>query len=157
MWQKSHYQTVCRSRTIGDVATEDDLFLGAVHEDKSEPWTVTILINGKPIKFKLDTGTDVTVISTALSSLIVEISPQPSKKTLLGLDRNVLPVAGQIIANLKSGSNTCNQTVYIIPKFHMPLLGRPAIETLHLVKELDQWKMTRHLTHRRLSQHSSEV
>ena len=35
--KKGHYQTICRSRTIGDVTTEDDLFLGAVHEDRSEP------------------------------------------------------------------------------------------------------------------------
>ena len=136
MWKKGHYQTVCRSRTIEDVTTEDDLFLGAVHEDRSEPWTATILIDGKPIKFKLDTGADVTVISAALSSSVVESNPQPAKKTLLGPDQHVLPVTGQFIANLKSGSNTCNQTVYIVPELHMPLFGRPAIEALHLVKRV---------------------
>ena len=91
MWQKGHYQVVCISRTIGDVT---DLFLGTVQDDKSEPWTATILINDKPIKFKLDTGADVTVISTALSKSVGESSLQPSKKTLLGPNQNKLPVAG---------------------------------------------------------------
>ena len=134
--KKGHYQAVCRSRTIGDVTTEDDLFLGALHEDISEPWTATILINDKPIKFKLDTGADVTVISAALNNSVVKSNPQPSKKTLLGPDRNALPVTGQFVANLKAGSSTCNQTVYVVPELHTPLLGRPAIEALQLVKRV---------------------
>ena len=78
------------------------------------------------------------MISAALSSSIIEGIPQPAKKTLLGLgpDQNILPVAGQFTANLKSGTNTCNQTVYVVPDLHIPLLGRPAIEALGLVKRV---------------------
>ena len=48
----------------------------------------------------------------------------------------MLPVTGQFVANLKAGSNTCNQTVYVVPELHTPLLGRPAIEALQLVKRV---------------------
>ena len=54
--KKGHYQTVCRSKTVGDITTGDDVFLGTVQEDKSAPWTVTMFVNNKPITFKLDTG-----------------------------------------------------------------------------------------------------
>ena len=63
--KKGQNQTVCRSKTVGDVTT-GDVFLGTIQEDKSEPWTVTILVNHKSITFKLDTGADVTVISKTL-------------------------------------------------------------------------------------------
>ena len=119
-----------------DVTTEDGLFLGALHEDQSEPWTATILINNRSIKFKLDTSADVTVISAALNNSVVKSNPQPSKKTLLSPDRNVLPDTGQFVANLKAGASTCNQTVYVVPELHTPLLGRPAIEALQLVKRV---------------------
>ena len=134
--KKGHYQTVCRSKTVGDITTGDDVFLGSIQEDKSEPWTVTILVNDKPITFKLDTGADVTVISKALSSQIIEGTPQPPKKNLLGPDQKTLPVIGQFTASLKSGTTTCSQTVYVVPDLHMPLLGQPAIQALELVKQV---------------------
>ena len=34
-------------------------------------------------------------------------------------------------------STICNQTVYVVPDLHMPLLGRPAIQALELVKRVD--------------------
>ena len=109
--KKGHYQTVCRSKTVGDITTGDDVFLGTIQEDKSDPWTVTILVNDKPITFKLDTGVDVTVTSKALSSQIIKGTPQPPKKTLLGPDQKTLLVIGQLTASLKSGTTTCSQAV----------------------------------------------
>ena len=41
---------------------------------------------------------------------------------------------GQFTAYLKSRANSCNQTVYVVPDLHMPLLGRPVIEALGLIK-----------------------
>ena len=132
--RKGHYQAVCRSKTVGDVTTGYDLFLGAIQEDKSEPWTATILINGKPIKFKLDTGADITVISATLSSSIIEGIPQPAKKILLGPDQNMLPVAGQLLPTSKVELIHVTKQWYVVPDLHIPLLGRLAIEALRLVK-----------------------
>ena len=33
-------------------------------------------------------------------------------------------------------STICCQTVYVVPDLHMPLLGRPAIQALELVKRV---------------------
>ena len=59
-------------------------------------------------------GADVTVISKALSSQIIEGTPQPPKKTLLGPDQKTLPVIGQYTASLKSRTPTCSKTVYVV-------------------------------------------
>ena len=93
------------------------------------------------IKFKLDTGADVTVISTALSKSVGKNSLQSSKKTLLGPNQNKLPVVGQFNANLKSGFTTYMQkTIYVVLDLHMLLLGRLAIEALELVKRVGSVK-----------------
>ena len=71
-----------------------------------------------------------------MSSQKIEGTPQPPKKTLLGLGQKTLPVIGQFTASLKSGTTTCSQTVYVVPDLHMPHLGRPAIQALELVKQV---------------------
>ena len=91
-----------------------------------------------------------------MSCQIIEGTPQPPKKTLLGLDQKILPVIGQFTASLKSGTTTCSQTVYVVPDLHMPLLGLPAIQALELVKQVGSLKI-RLLTHRKYSQLSSEI
>ena len=53
----------------------------------------------------------------------------------MGPDQTTLTVMGQFTAYLKSRADSCNQTIYyVVPGLHMPLLDRPAIEVLGLIK-----------------------
>ncbi|KAL1480283.1 hypothetical protein MTO96_051163 [Rhipicephalus appendiculatus] len=72
-----HYATVCLSgrqqptgqrasgsstRKLGTANTEE-VFLGEVSEaDSLKPWFIIALVNSRPVRFKVDTGADVSVI-----------------------------------------------------------------------------------------------
>ena len=61
-----HFQVVCLNsqRTVREVETVDDeFFLGNVHESKCERWMIDVMIQGRPMTFKVDTGADVNVIT----------------------------------------------------------------------------------------------
>ena len=48
-----------------DCKPDDDQFLGAINSHSQTRWTETVLLNGHPIQFKLDTGAEVTAVSEA--------------------------------------------------------------------------------------------
>ena len=52
---------------VGEVQKEtEEAFLGTVqNSENTNPWAITLLVNGKPVEFKIDTGADVTVIPRA--------------------------------------------------------------------------------------------
>ena len=69
--QKGHFQSVCRSANIQGVSScnlNEDNFLGVVTSNvkTDKPWTVTLQLNGIPVKFHIDTGAEVTAVSEAI-------------------------------------------------------------------------------------------
>ena len=77
--KKGHYSAKCFQRTIADVDVtanviaekETDLYDMAnlntvLDSEKDTTWSCTVLLNDQEVKFKLDTGADVTVISDDL-------------------------------------------------------------------------------------------
>ncbi len=63
--KRGHFQTACRSsanvRTVE--STNQEAFMGAVQDSEhTNPWMVTLTVNGKPLEFKIDTGADVSAI-----------------------------------------------------------------------------------------------
>ena len=57
--KKGHFQAMCRSsRNVGEVQKKtDEAFFGTVQNSKNtNPWAITLLVNGKPVEFKIDTG-----------------------------------------------------------------------------------------------------
>ena len=62
---------MCRSANVQGVSSSnlnEDNFLGVVTSDvkTDNPWTVTLQLSGIPVKFHIDTGTEVTVVSEAI-------------------------------------------------------------------------------------------
>ena len=56
--KRGHFQIMCSSN-VSVVESTDDAFMGAVESDHTNPWVVTLLVNGKSLEFKIDTGADV--------------------------------------------------------------------------------------------------
>jgi len=119
------------------VSEEDSQFLGAVtNQNVSNPWETMLLLNNTSVKFQIDTGAEVTVISLDTYKAIGSPPLVPSSKTLRGPSGKILPVMGKFESNLRSDSHVVQQDVYVAKRLHRSLLGRPAIESLGLVKRV---------------------
>ena len=68
---QGHYQSVCRSvtnlATIQTDTVNEEPFLVTIEitsiHSKNNQWMIELLLNGKPVQFKIDTGADATAIS----------------------------------------------------------------------------------------------
>ena len=103
----------------------------------SNPWSVTLLVNGRPVKFKIDTGADVTIIPRSVLRSIPGVALKPPTKTLSGAGCKTLQVEGQFTAALKYHDREATEEVYAVKKLNRSLLGRPAIEALGLVQRVN--------------------
>ena len=129
-----HFQVVCRSTMGSRGGGVEAVYLNTVTtEGKDEPWIVTLLLNGHPTKFKTDTGADVTVIPNTVLRKLHQVKLSLPDRQLLGPNNQKLSVKGCFKGNLKSKTTSTSQHVYVVPGLRMPLLGRPAIESLGLV------------------------
>ena len=114
---------------------ETEAFLGAVWDtERHNPWITTLLVYGKPVEFKIDTGADVTVMPKRVFDSLPGDTLKPAKKILCGPSRRTLPVKGQFVATLKSKERETKEEVFVVKKL---LLGCPAIEALGLVKRVE--------------------
>lgn len=144
-----HYAAFCRSKNVHEFAEWDEekeeLFvdygdsqLGTiVGEVISDPWVVTVKMDDLELKFKLDTGADVTVIPERMIP--------PGKRPLQKVTRKffgpgcaIITVQGKFTANLTHKEKSCTEEVYVVKGLEEPLLGRPAIKALHLIQQVDQ-------------------
>ena len=94
--KKGYFQTVCHTdgavRTVESIK-DDEAFMGVVQQSKgSNPWSITLSVNGISDEFKIDTGADVTVIPM---SVFQRVFLKPATKTLSGASCMSLQVKGQ--------------------------------------------------------------
>ncbi|CAB4038732.1 Transposon Ty3-G Gag-Pol poly, partial [Paramuricea clavata] len=134
--KQGHFAAVCRSKKVRSVTEEtdpkcsysEDYFLGEIsdHERRTK------------VRFKIDTGADVTVIPEAdyLRSGLPQL--RSTSKTLFGPGQEKLPVKGVVKGVLKTSSlKETLQDIYVIGNLKEPLLGRPAIDALNLVQKVE--------------------
>ena len=67
--RKGHFSAKCFSKTVALVTSTEDsgletAFLGVMSSQRGLPWMSDIQLQGETVRFKLDTGADVTAIST---------------------------------------------------------------------------------------------
>ena len=155
-----HFQSVCRSARVSNVDTgtdypredevnvdtgtdypsEDEAFLGGVEATiattSSNPWTVTVNVNGTPLELHIDTGAEVTVIPEQAWTELGQPALDPPDRTLRGPSACKLPTLGKFSADLSREEQAAMEVVYVVKGLHKPLLGCPAIEKLSLVSRI---------------------
>lgn len=109
-------------------------FLGTV-EANQEAWAVELFMKHHKVKFKIDTGADVTVVPESTFREITKgtITLENADKPLLGLGGAPLSVMGMSHESLSNVELTVQENV---KDLHTAFLGWPAILKLSLVARL---------------------
>ncbi|XP_011859611.1 PREDICTED: uncharacterized protein LOC105557076 [Vollenhovia emeryi] len=97
-------------------------------------WTAVVRINGKNIRCKIDTGSDVTALPPEYAE---GRGLTNSTKKLTGPDTTTLKIHGTERATLTYKNQTTQQTIYYIHNLLQPILGRTDAVKLGLVKKID--------------------
>ena len=148
--KRGHFQSVCRTKSLKSVSTEDpveDFFVGMIDEPAplvvptvssgSDPWMVDVLLNDHLIEFQIDTGADVSVISEDQYQELQVPELKPSDKSLVGPGQDKLQVCGQFTETFSYQNRTVQQDVYVVKGLRKPLIGRPAIMSLKLISQVN--------------------
>ncbi|XP_046855956.1 uncharacterized protein K02A2.6-like [Xenia sp. Carnegie-2017] len=145
--KQGHFAAVCRSNSSAKIQSVDDnstdspgdFFLGTISDIENErKWAIDLLLGKSTVKFKIDTGADVTVIPESGFMQTGITRMQSTNKELFGPNQAKLSVKGKIRATLRTAtSKTTEQDIYIVKKLKEPLLGRPAINALDLIATVE--------------------
>ena len=124
---------------------EDHVFLGSitevnsVQEDSESDWHTELLVDEKSVKFRIDTGADVTVVPETYFRKLDSL--EETDKQLYGPGGSMLEVVGIHKATMQTkNSSTVQKTVqdlYVVRGLQKPLLGRPAIQALNLLQRIN--------------------
>ncbi|GBN65096.1 Retrovirus-related Pol polyprotein from transposon 17.6 [Araneus ventricosus] len=129
-----HYAKVCITKPL--TGCSEVAYLGVVQlESKNKTnidWTVTVQVNHKNIKFKIDSGADHTVLSANVFQNVFQNAKfEPPDKILCGPDRNPLKTLG------KFKGKSCTQKIYVISNLKTCILGKSALFSLGLGPNLN--------------------
>ena len=136
-----HFKIACRSKkTVSNVNAESETyFMGAVSRDGEDPWRETLTIGSQKVNFKLDTGADVSVVS---SSTYHSLNPRPSldeTKAILQSPGGRLSCIGTFKANVTTSKDkTGSLTFYVLDGHTENLLSREATARFGFVQRLDE-------------------
>jgi hypothetical protein len=105
--------------------------LAEVHSGGKFDWTVEIMLRGRNITFKIDTGSDVTAVPARFLDQD-RVLHKPTK-VLTTADGSKLKCIGVAEETLLYKSHSVVQPVYYIENLERPLLGKRAVEELRLL------------------------
>ena len=152
-FKKGHWAKACKSqlkKKVGEVYScpevelEGEFFLGQLTEvdmvegNSKESWKAEVKLNEHAVKFKVDTGADVTVIPPNIyHSLVPKPSLSKCDKTLMGPCKHKLCCLGNFTAKLCVDGKVVRELIYVVKDLERPLLGRDAAEELKLINRVD--------------------
>ena len=104
----------------------EELFLGVIESPNHETaWESKVFINSKKVSIKLDSDTDIMVVSEKLYKSEFHMWPIVStNKVLIGPCKTKIPCVGKMNATIKTKSGIVTEEVFIVPNLEKPLLGR---------------------------------
>ena len=144
--KKGHFAKVCKSckrvQSVDDDSSEDDVSVMTIGEavnmvENNSKWNTNVLIRNHNVKFKIDTGADVTVIPEDIFRRFKLGRLQSTSKKLCGAEQKGLCIMGEIQEKLTLGETCVTKDIYVIKGLKEPLLGRPAIEKLNLFARIN--------------------
>ena len=141
--KRGHFQRVCRSKAASQLSEVEsslpnDVFLGEIAEGNNNPWRAEVEVMGHEITFKVDSGADVSVIGEAVyKRYLSKIPLKKSSKRLFGPCRSPLNCLGEMTVELKSGSRSCQEQIFVLSNLETPLLSRNASAKLAKIAKID--------------------
>ncbi|UYV74443.1 hypothetical protein LAZ67_11003580 [Cordylochernes scorpioides] len=137
--QQVDLQRPSTSQKVNQVsAVEDSSNLDNDEDECRRRWTAEIQVNGKKVKFKLDSQADVTCVPLCLFKKIM------GQQRLVESDINIraaefseLQTVGMFISTLRNGNYEIKEKIYVIRRLSEPLLSRRACELLNLARRIE--------------------
>lgn len=131
--KRGHYSKVCKStKTVHVVETDCNedipLFIGSV-DAGLDPWFADLTQRNHKVRFKIDTGADVSVIPAHIYHAITEGDSQLVKpdRSLFGPGRVPLSVLGRYSESLSESESECKgeqvklEEIYVVNNFNIAL------------------------------------
>ncbi|UYV73615.1 K02A2.6-like [Cordylochernes scorpioides] len=119
-------------------AVEDSSNLDDDEGECRRRWTAEIQVNGKQLKFKLDSQADVTCVPLCLFKKIM------GQQRLVESDINIraaefseLQTVGMFLSTLRNGNYEIKEKIHVIRRLSEPLLSRRACELLNLARRIE--------------------
>ena len=135
--KNNHFGKMCKNKQIQEVEESSSTrhyFIGSITADVP-PWTTSIEILGKMVKFKIDTGADVNIINRETWNYL-------GKPTLENTDSQLLSPAGRVSTlgkfTIKIDSKT--MIIFVISSNSGNLLSRTTASNMGLVKLVNSVK-----------------
>ncbi|UYV78480.1 hypothetical protein LAZ67_16001679, partial [Cordylochernes scorpioides] len=119
-------------------AVEDSSNLDDDERECRRRWTAEIQVNGKKVKFKLDSQADVTCVPLCLFKEIMgQQRLVESDINLRAAEFSELQTVGMFISTLRNGNYEIKEKIFVIRRLSEPLLSRRACELLNLARRIE--------------------
>ncbi|UYV62886.1 hypothetical protein LAZ67_2002246 [Cordylochernes scorpioides] len=119
-------------------AVEDSSNLDNDEDECRRRWTAEIQVNGKQVKFKLDSQADVTCVPLCLFKKIMgQQRLVESDINLRAAEFSEIQTVGMFISTLRNGNYEIKEKIYVIRRLSEPLLSRRACELLNLARRIE--------------------
>ncbi|UYV85087.1 hypothetical protein LAZ67_X004532 [Cordylochernes scorpioides] len=119
-------------------AVEDSSNLDDDEGECRRRWTAEIQVNGKQVKFKLDSQADVTCVPLCLFKKIMgQQRLVESDISIRAAEFSELQTVCMFISTLRNGNYEIKEKIYVIRRLSEPLLSRRACELLNLARRIE--------------------
>ena len=146
--KRGHYSSRCYKKSVAgivanDHSDSDSVFLDTIRSGSDTSWSSEVQMCDKIVRFKLDTGAEVTAISNSEYERISNRTLEKPSKVLYGPNHQPLDVIGQFTTTLTHKGKSTEQPVFIVKGLTTNLLGLPAIQELRLITKVESIGRTR--------------